>query len=52
MINFFNVINTFFNDDVKKLLMMQELERRTVNLKRTRIGHMDHFTIYRFQDNY
>ena len=38
---FLDVIITFFNYDIKKLIMMQKLLPRTVSSKPNKIGHVD-----------
>ena len=38
---FLDVIITFFNYNIKKLIMMQKLESRTAGLKPTKIRHVD-----------
>ena len=37
---FFDVIITFFNYDIKKLIMMQKLEPRNASLKPTKTGNV------------
>ena len=46
IISFFDLVITFFSFDIKKLIMIQKLESRTVGIKHTKTGHVLGITAY------
>ena len=44
-IQFLDVVITFFNYGIQKLIMMQQLEPRTAGLKPTKIGYVDRLAV-------